>query len=525
MTSKQPPIHLRIHADDDVVAEPVSKETALDRVCEAMSEATGWRIERTMEVLPDAVFSRTITSDGEPAERIVVLGDRCARAAARSSKDQVLRLVSELGDFAKEARHLRRLLVAREAELATAIPVVVNVGNDALKLAQRLQAVLQGGAAAIGCSSAGLYLLDEATEFLHLRSQWNLRDEQWLVPPRALAKSPYDVEALAGHAIALEEIHDDHRHRVPVACQSAICVPIASATNLLGTLWGFGPRPRSFSDHETNLWEIIAGRLAAELEREAIVRQQVVQVEHKNKDVWPDWSPRPGNTTDELCTESWGLTTRVDPMEMDRKVIVDIVPSRPGQVRAIAIASHDEDLAGATQASRAYARWLPDPNAATHVFDRIHRDLLQDSTGDCFLSAVEIDLEEATGRFQLRAAGNVESYVIRPYAWELLTASTSPLGDATATRVGCRADVMLGESDCGLVLLGAIPRGLRVHDTPELDGKYLAETLLRCHDLDLDHAADTLWRMIQQAHGIWRRIPSLMVIRRLARTSLAVAKR
>ena len=40
----------------------------------------------------------------------------------------------------------------------------------------------------------------------------------------------------------------------------------------MGTLWVFCNEQRDFSDHETNMLEVVAGRLAADLEREMLLR-------------------------------------------------------------------------------------------------------------------------------------------------------------------------------------------------------------------------------------------------------------
>jgi hypothetical protein len=50
-------------------------------------------------------------------------------------------------------------------------------------------------------------------------------------------------------------------------------VPVSSPTNPLGTLWLFADERRDFSSAQTNLLEVIAGRLAADLEREMLLRE------------------------------------------------------------------------------------------------------------------------------------------------------------------------------------------------------------------------------------------------------------
>jgi phosphoserine phosphatase RsbU/P len=54
-----------------------------------------------------------------------------------------------------------------------------------------------------------------------------------------------------------------------------VCVPIATPTMLLGTLWIFSHQQRDFLPRETNVLEVVAGRLAAELEREMLMRSAV----------------------------------------------------------------------------------------------------------------------------------------------------------------------------------------------------------------------------------------------------------
>ena len=51
---------------------------------------------------------------------------------------------------------------------------------------------------------------------------------------------------------------------------AAVCVPVSTPTMLLGTLWVFCHKRRDFNDRETNMLEVVAGRLAADLERETL---------------------------------------------------------------------------------------------------------------------------------------------------------------------------------------------------------------------------------------------------------------
>jgi GAF domain-containing protein len=159
----------------------------------------------------------------------------------------------------------RRALRASEAELAAGVPIYIEP-TQAGALADRLEAILRGGARSAGCTAAALYLLDEATSNLKLRASWGLPAERLTDAPRRLATELADLEALLGHAVVLEDTALLASWPVPEACGAAVCLPVAAESSLLGTVWFFAPQPRDFDDRETETLEIIAGRLAVELE-------------------------------------------------------------------------------------------------------------------------------------------------------------------------------------------------------------------------------------------------------------------
>ena len=143
--------------------------------------------------------------------------------------------------------------------------------NDEQHLAERLEAVLKAGTEAIGCQAAGLYLLDEATSELKLRAIWGLPEERLLAPARPLRGAVADLEALVGHAVVLEDTSLLQHWRCPEEFPAAVCVPVSTPSIPLGTLWVYCDESRDFSPEQTNLLEIIAGRLAADLEREMLL--------------------------------------------------------------------------------------------------------------------------------------------------------------------------------------------------------------------------------------------------------------
>jgi len=179
-------------------------------------------------------------------------------------------LVDSIADLFGELCRTRQALVEREAELAAGIPLV-STSEDEKHVSARLHASLQGGAEAVDAEAAALYVLDEATSQLKLRASWGLPSDRLLQPARPLRGAVADLEALTGHAVAIEDVGMLPHWNVPEPFASALCVPVSSATTPLGTLWVFCDRVRDFSPQQTNIVEIVAGRVAAELERQVLL--------------------------------------------------------------------------------------------------------------------------------------------------------------------------------------------------------------------------------------------------------------
>lgn len=121
--------------------------------------------------------------------------------------------ISDAKEFAASVRDLlaelegtRTALWQREAELAAGVPVIPRA-DETDHLAERLDAILKGGAEAVECQAAALYLLDETTSHLKLRAAWGLPKSRLLGPARPLRGAVADLEALVGHAVALEDTH------------------------------------------------------------------------------------------------------------------------------------------------------------------------------------------------------------------------------------------------------------------------------------------------------------------------------
>jgi hypothetical protein len=143
-------------------------------------------------------------------------------------------LALSIAGMLEELLHTRTALAEREAELAAGVPLLSNP-QEKRHLAIRLETVLAGGAEAVGCQAAAIYLLDEATSRLKLRSCWGLPMDRLTAPARPLKGAVADLESLLGHAVVLQDTSLMPSWNVPEDYPAAVCVPVSTSTTILGT--------------------------------------------------------------------------------------------------------------------------------------------------------------------------------------------------------------------------------------------------------------------------------------------------
>ncbi|OHB77164.1 MAG: hypothetical protein A2W31_14775 [Planctomycetes bacterium RBG_16_64_10] len=345
---------------------------------------------------------------------------------AKSNRSH-LRIYHERVD---ELSRSRTALARREAELAAGIAGAAH-SDETVHLAERLLAVLRGGAEGIGCQAAGLYLLDAATTRLKLRTCWGLAPDRLVEPARPLRGAVADLEALTGHAVVLSHPALLDYWHAPEPCAAAVCVPVSTATTLLGTLWMFSDEPREFSDRETNLVEIVAGRLAGELEREMLLSDGMASAELRHQ---VDAGRRL------LESQLPQITPLADPWEVAGWTCQ---PAGVGGIfhdwfalpdGSVAISVGDAQTRGleaalvgqaVRSALRAHAAHDSDPG---RTLDRVSQDLWSGSPGDQFAAAMYAVLSPHSGQLRLATAGNIRAGVLQRDGWQGLTTSAIPLG-------------------------------------------------------------------------------------------------
>lgn len=383
--------------------------------------------------------------------------------AARSLASSIAGMVNEL----METRHA---LWQREAELAAGVPLVPHAEEEQ-HLAARLEAVLRGGAQALDCQAAALYLLDDATTHLKLRSSWGLPFDRLTAPARPLKGSIADLEALLGHAVVLTDPELMQRWTMPEDFPAAVCVPISTPTMLLGTLWVFSDRKRDFNDRQTNILEVVAGRVASDLEREMLLREgleaaqwkrQLAAAERLQRNQLPSLSP---------LLDGWQLSGWTDQSQAIGGDFHDWF-CLPNGLLAVAVgdtAGRGIEAAMAATALKAEVRAHGSYHReAQKAVKQVNLTLWTGSAGDQFATLFYGLIETATGRISTAAAGDLGAIIVRTDGWESLSHRSPQIGESPETEYEQFGyELQPGEA------LAIFTAGLR--DTRDARGRHLGE--------------------------------------------------
>ena len=432
--------HLKLYSQrsNKIVRPQVEQLGSLPEIFEAFRRATGWSLRYEAGPEPNDRNNLTWFAPVNPGVgtalghlRLDPIDSNSARtkrkpvsvATARDMAAAVARMVDELME-------MRHALWQREAELAAGVPLIPHLEEEG-HLAERLQAVLQAGAESLDCQAAALYLLDEATTELKIRSSWGLPFDRLTAPARQLRGAVADLEALLGHAVVLQDAEIMRRWKVPEDFATTVCVPVSTPTTLLGTLWIYCEKSRDFNDRETNLLEVVAGRVAADLEREMLMREGVDGARLKRQAAAAERLQRNQLPTVSPLLDGWqtaGWTVQAESVGGDFYDWFCL----PGGLLAVAVGDvMGRGLEAAMSAGtvrtalRAHGQYHCQPE---QTLKQVNLTLWTTSAGDQYASVFLGLIETATGRICCCSAGQPGAIVVRPRGWQSLAQASPPLG-------------------------------------------------------------------------------------------------
>lgn len=522
------PSYLRLYTERllPTAAEDAAHGQWIDQVCQPFFHHTEWRLaiepQPPASHDPDLLWSAPVDPGVGAALGHISIRRACEEARAREVGRADGRLSNEAAAALGEIIHTlatavlqtRRALREREAELAACVPVIPHQ-NEGAHLAARLEAVLRSAANVLGCDAAALYMLDAATTELKLRACWGLPAERLLNPPRRLAEALADLQALSGHAVAIEQPALAAAWRVPEACAAGLCVPISTPTVPLGTLWLFCQQPRPFTDKDQHVAEIAAGRLAADLERHAMLVDGAGDVRWRREleaagEVLRSQLPQVAPLSDE-----WDIAGNCDQAGPAGGVFYDwFLPSD----RCLAVCLGEcpgTSLAAALKATtlrsllRGHAAHLQHLGA---LIGRVNQELWRMTAGDHTAAVLHGQLLEGSDTFTFVAAGQVRMHLFSAGRWQPLAVNSPVLGVDPHTSFTVHQQ-MLEPGDILVAALPTIPPATNQKDKP-LTAEWLGETFAGYTDAPARLLIEVLYSRCSSELGTGSRRGMLVIKRR-----------
>jgi serine phosphatase RsbU (regulator of sigma subunit) len=271
---------------------------------------------------------------------------------------------------------------------------------------------------------------------------------------------------------------------------------VSSPGAILGTFWLFCNRVRDFTAAETQLLEILAGRLAAELERSVLLRE-VSQASAINRQAeqFAQWH-RDRNQIVPPLVDGWQVSAAALPeaptsgdfhfwrMTTDSQLFVAAGGAQgPADNRMLSSAM----LRGALQ-----AQLLHDGDPC-RVLQQLNEAVWSSSPGDETANLFAGRLDLATGLLESSSAGCPDAYILRPHGWEPILKDGLGLGSSPESNWERQTHVIAP----GDVLLVVSDREHTSERTGRIDTIQVAETLLRHIHLRASELAQKAIQLIQ----------------------------
>ena len=216
---------------------------------------------------------------GSPNEKVygALRLEKTPTAERAVDYDDARALAVSVADLLAENFRWRDSLAERDAALAAvaARPSDFESQRRAERpRAQILRDALRSGALALGnFAAAALYILDDNTTKLQTAAIWRLPDDRLLAPPRPLRGARAEVEALLGAAVVINSEELAEEWKAPEIFPCGVCIPIATNATILGVAWFFNNTPRKIGPRETEILDLVAKNIAAEIERDELAQQ------------------------------------------------------------------------------------------------------------------------------------------------------------------------------------------------------------------------------------------------------------
>jgi len=290
--------YLKLHRDEESDLEGQSDSTSgnLDLSClmNAFAEATGWRI--CMSDSPSERRNQRSASshsrDGGHgvSGRMRLVSDATMDGALDmdenflvASEQAALNLLEHIDRLVQSLNAAECAIQAQEAQLASTIGISIRAETSEA-LAFRMQDCLQRAALQTASDAAAIYLLDDNTSQLKLRSSWGLPTKALTTPARPLRGALADLEALMGNAVLIENTALAPEWNCPENYQAALCLPIGCPNSPHGTLWLWSDHVRDFSTLDIEAAKVAADMILADIQC-SVLTDEVLRTREMSRNV------------------------------------------------------------------------------------------------------------------------------------------------------------------------------------------------------------------------------------------------
>lgn len=399
--------------------------------------ATGWRLAKASKqgdgelILMPAVDSSSelVVDDAESFEEDFLGSLTNVAATSKSMAKKLASSASVLIESLKDAKHAIR---GQAAELGARASLIARPDARAT-LADRLEAILADAAIACGCTSAGLYLLDDDTTELAIRAVHGLPVTKLADQPRSLQGSRGDLEAMVRGVVMIDDLDAGtiDTWNAPEQAGAAICSLVNSEDVPIGTLWLFADEATEFTGAHEAAARMAARAIGAELSTitesaqrpslkvssppvREIARWQLDSLPAASQ-LAPDWRADGMIESVEDFATSWHHW--------------DLLPD--GTI-AIAIAEAIESsITGAMHAAVSHSAFSAHANyrhSPSDMLSRIGDTLWQTNCGDQLVSLIYAHLDPESGEGTLASAGNLTAMIGNRYGYRpVVMGSSEPI--------------------------------------------------------------------------------------------------
>ncbi|MGN6136810.1 MAG: PP2C family protein-serine/threonine phosphatase [Aureliella sp.] len=514
MPRKQVP-HLRLHRADQDQPTPAAGADPIESLLAAFSEATGWEVQ-AVELPPAgsrwSLAQKLGCPNAELSKRVRLvsslpldglLDESDFFEQTTTSEESAWRLLESINEMVGRLKQCEDAVARQEAELAAGLSVTLTEDGPEDSLYHAMEEALERAIIASGSDAAAVYLLDDATSTLKMRSCVGMAKNNLAKPPRSLRGALADLEALLGNAVLLENVAIAPDWNCPEPYAAGLCVPIGSSNMPQGTLWLWSDHVRDFSTADIEAAKAAADKILGDIERRVLsgeilrVRAAAQQLDAASliqASLWPDQQPlHPDYDVGGFThhTNALGGTFHAWAVNSEEQIVAALGAANCRGAAGALVASRLHAIVDMVESS---TRWPAD--VLRRANDMIWK--LQDADWRCSLAMAVI--EPATGLAQVACGGMVQAFLVGQRGYRPLAVSGPQLGlqpdslfkplslqlDAGDILILMPSSLVAGAADGGLNQEDLLSTLFQRNDEPLAD---LAAELAQQLPLGLSHQA------------------------------------